>query len=367
MYNKIKILFISLSVIWLGVSALGELSPRNAEVQAQSGIVVNSVADDSGCAEKCTLRGAILKANANPGKDTITFDMPYLDVVFPTVSFAQQLPDVTDPVVIDGSMQKPGMHVMVIIPQGMDGLRIVAGNSEINHLSFQKSKSTDRTSPGYGLILESKGGNKVTNSGFYWNGSGGLLIRQSNDNRIEKNNFEENGGPAITVLNGVRNTFRNNVMPAESLGWEHNTGLGIDLGNDGVTFNDVGDTDSGANNLQNFPIFQSDDKVKRILKGTLNGQPNSTFTLEFFSNTSCHASGYGEGEKSLSLLTIATDKDGYTNFEYNYPSDAQNITFVNSIGYSHWYKLRTWLYGNFIKRCFPHHQRYNSSHRGADS
>jgi CSLREA domain-containing protein len=227
-------------------------------------------------------------------------------------------------VIIDGSMQKPGNHVMVLIPQEKNGLRILAGDSTVNHLSFQKPESSDRNSPGYGLILEAKGGNKITNSGFYWNGSGGLLIRQSDDNKVEKNNFEDNGGPGITVLSGARNTFQSNIMPGET--WDHNTGLGIDLGGDGITFNDAGDTDLGANNLQNFPVFTADNKTNRILKGMLNSPPDSSYTLEFFSNSSCHDSGYGEGEKPLDLLTVTTDSNGLAKFEYSYPSDAQNLT-----------------------------------------
>ena len=53
-----------------------------------------------------------------------------------------------------------------------------------------------------------------------------------------------------------------------------NTGLGIDLGNDGVTPNDAGDTDSNAdaNFLQNFPVITGVFVLptENTIKGTIN-------------------------------------------------------------------------------------------------
>ena len=52
-----------------------------------------------------SLRQAILNADANPGLDTIDFDIPGAGVH--TISPASALPTITDPVVIDGYTQ-PG-------------------------------------------------------------------------------------------------------------------------------------------------------------------------------------------------------------------------------------------------------------------
>ena len=52
----------------------------------------------------------------------------------------------------------------------------------------------------------------------------------------------------IAVASGTRTSISSNHMFA-------NGGIGIDLGDDGVTPNDADDADVGANNLQNFPDF----------------------------------------------------------------------------------------------------------------
>ena len=84
----------------------------------------------------------------------------------------------------------------------------------------------------------------------------GILISSSSNNTIgsatdgaEGNVIWGNGANGIAVVApATGNAIRRNSL----LG---NTLRGIDLANNGVTANDVGDADTGANNLQNFPVL----------------------------------------------------------------------------------------------------------------
>jgi hypothetical protein len=78
-----------------------------------------------------------------------------------------------------------------------------------------------------------------------------------------------------------------------------------------VTLNDEGDGDTGPNEFQNFP------EVKGVasgsgaaVKATLSSRPSSTYELDFFSNQSCHESGYGEGTSFLGSASLTTDGTG---------------------------------------------------------
>lgn len=103
-----------------------------------------------------------------------------------------------------------------------------------------------------------------------------------------------NGAAGITVTTGTGNAMVGNEIA-------DNAELGIDLGNDGVTANDgAGDGDGGANNLQNFPVLTSAQSLgapfdpQTMIAGTIpsSGGP---FRLDFYRNTACDPSGFGEG------------------------------------------------------------------------
>lgn len=93
----------------------------------------------------CSLGDAIRAANANPGKDTIAFDLPSpLSAITP----ATELPTITDPVEIDATTQAGFVDRPVVelsgeaLPTGSRGLRLLAGDSlvrglVVNGFSFQ--------------------------------------------------------------------------------------------------------------------------------------------------------------------------------------------------------------------------------------
>jgi hypothetical protein len=100
-----------------------------------------------------------------------------------------------------------------------------------------------------------------------------------------------------------------------------NAGLGIDLDSDGVTPNDAGDADFGANKFQNFPLITAVTRGAQStgIEGTLNSQPNTVFTIEIFSNSACDGSGNGEGAQFFHAFEVMTDATGAATFNLNVP------------------------------------------------
>ncbi len=110
--------------------------------------------------------------------------------------------------------------------------------------------------------------------------------------------FNHNDG--ITMFNPSTNNpiSRNEIFS--------NGDLGIDLGDDGVTLNDLGDGDTGPNELQNFPAITSATRGAGgalTIGGRLRSTPSRTFTLEFFKNPP----GGDEGATLIGTTMVSTD------------------------------------------------------------
>jgi hypothetical protein len=79
-----------------------------------------------------------------------------------------------------------------------------------------------------------------------------------------------------------------------------------------VTPNDPLDLDLGSNDLQNYPVLQSvstSGSTTRV-RGLLESSPNTDFTVDFYSSSTCNASGFGEGETYFGSAAVTTDSSG---------------------------------------------------------
>jgi hypothetical protein len=118
-----------------------------------------------------------------------------------------------------------------------------------------------------------------------------------------------NNGDGVAIESGRRNAILSNAIFS-------NGGLGIDLGDDGVTRNDPDDGDGGANDLQNFPelIVAASSSSRTTVRGRLTSVGAATFTLEFFSSASCDPSRFGEGESFVGSARVTTEASGVGTF-----------------------------------------------------
>ncbi len=127
---------------------------------------------------------------------------------------------------------------------------------------------------------------------------------------------------AYSEATGVYVTYRISGLTLSGNAIHDNGGLGIDLltsnaAGNGVTPNDPADPDSGGNSLQNYPVLESaavaSDSTSIV--GTFNSVPNELFRLEFFASAQADPSGFGEGERFLGTVDVATDSNGDASFE----------------------------------------------------
>jgi titin len=129
----------------------------------------------------------------------------------------------------------------------------------------------------------------------------------------------------ISVMSGTGSALRRNSIYS-------NAGLGIDLAPTGITANDVGDGDTGANLRQNFPQLTSVSAGggSTTVNGSLNSAAMTNYTIEFFHTYYCDTSGHGEGKGFLGEFTGTTDGAGNLAFVAVLPSQAPAGSFLSA-------------------------------------
>jgi hypothetical protein len=208
----------------------------------------------------------------------------------------------------------------------------------------------------FGVFISGSGatGNKVEGNriGIEADGSGGLgndghgvLISAGASNNTV-------GGTASGAGNAIAFNGQDGVLIVELIAFEgtgnsvlsnfifSNGGLGIDLSPDGVTGNDNDDPDTGANNLQNFPVITSAIRSNTTnfttIQGTLNSNPSQSFTVQCFVAVP-DGSGHGEGQIPAGAdTTVTTDSGGDASFSCISPipqlGQAVTATATNTSG-----------------------------------
>ncbi len=263
---------------------------------------------DVGGVAACTLRAALQEANATAVIDTIEFAVPAGDpgntggIV--TIEPVTTLPSIAAAVTVDGSTQ-PGFTADPII--GIDGgtlagsnLEIAAADSTVRSLALYGGGShgitvtaADVTIADTWVGLRPDGTEAgPTGDGVRVDGAARVLITGSR--------IADSTGNGVTVLGAAADDVAVVGTTVRDSG-----GLGIDLGGDGVTANDVGDADTGPNGLHNHPVVTSLTAAAGTV--TLDLQldaPAGDVLLQVFTTPAPDPSGHGEGDTLVHSATV---------------------------------------------------------------
>jgi hypothetical protein len=212
-----------------------------------------------------------------------------------------------------------GMDVMarnIIAANGLHGISLGTDNAPVHD----------------NLVQGNFIGTDITGLHFLSNGGDGVHVVESFANTI---GGTQPGAGNLIAGNGGRGVNISQIFTTTGIAIEGNSifengSLGINLDiNDNVTPNDPCDTDTGPNNLQNYPVISAVtiSGGSATITGSLNSTPSTTFRLEFFSGVSTDPSGFGEGETFLGFTNVTTDASCNASYSVTFPVSADAQAF----------------------------------------
>jgi len=138
-----------------------------------------------------------------------------------------------------------------------------------------------------------------------------------------------NGGNGVTIGNSPTDASTGDAVLGNAI--YGNAKLGIDLGDDGVTLNDS-NGHNGPNLFQDFPVLTSAFPVNgtTLIAGTLSGDPDTIYRVEFFSDPKADPTGYGQGQIFLGFVNVTTNSSGVASFTSNVPTAVPGGQFISA-------------------------------------
>jgi hypothetical protein len=208
-----------------------------------------------------SLREAINNANATVGTDTILFNIPGSGIK--TLNLMNALPDITDPVVIDGTSQPgyAGSPLVEINGQAISserGLFIKASGTTVRGLAIGNFSS------GAGIFVQSCNNHVFQGNYLGVDATGttarpnstGLLLAHSSNNLVGGTTAAARNVISGNSFNGINMVGGNNVIQGNYIGTNASGTAAIGNGNSGVNLTDltftnnlIGGTTPGAGNL----------------------------------------------------------------------------------------------------------------------
>ena len=228
---------------------------------------------------------------------------------------------------------------------GLGGINIGSSNNTVNNNLVAANNGPGILTTAFNssflnnVVGADAGGNPLGNNGD------GVRIQQpsgtssgttaAQSNTLNGNTISFNLGAGVAILatdsslgGGTANQVADNSIFS-------NTGLGIDLGDDGVTPNGPAlQTRAGANHLQNYPVLTSAVSAggSTTILGTFVGLANHTYQIDLYANTFLDPTGFGEGQTWLGTASATADASGNGSFTATFPVDlgGQYITATAS-------------------------------------
>ncbi len=320
---------------YIGTNAAGTASAITSSAENNNGIGVfvnsaNNIVGGTTPADRNIVSGNI---NANGGQGVWLYGVVatgnkvignYIGTdVTGTISIGQGnnamwLTNNTSNNIIGGTM--PGERNVISGNAGAGGISFFEGNNnkvQGNYIGV-KADGTGALGNSYGIYIQGLSVNNLI--GGINPGEGNVIA------------FNTQRAVAIVSSEAINNAVLGNSIYS-------NSNLGIDLIGDGVTPNDEGatindasDADTGANNLQNFPVITSvmTQGSNTVVDGTLRTEANKTYRIELFSNTSCTGTNLRQGRYFVASTLFMTDANGNGSFSFSVSTASITGTFFTT-------------------------------------